>query len=60
MQTPKIGDKVKVTIHRNPPTVFGGEIIGETTTHWRIVHESNDSEGELFAKDSLKVSIVKQ
>lgn len=48
--------KVTVTNHRpsDSPQTFTGRVVGETTTHYKVVHSDNDTreEGEWFAKDS--------
>ncbi len=46
--------KVIVTINRGPKNIesFKGDVIGETTTHYKVSHRENPIVGELFAKDS--------
>jgi hypothetical protein len=49
---------IKVTIDRSQGNVqrFEGTIIGETSTHYLVTHESNQERGELFAKKSNAVN----
>lgn len=46
---------VTVHIRRNGKEEFTGAVVGETTTHYKVVHETNEELGELFAKHSKKV-----
>lgn len=51
---------IKVTIDHSQGNfqVFEGTIIGETTTHYKVIHDSNKEVGELFAKSSKCVNCV--